>query len=100
MTLTPRGWIAIGLIALILLGVGAYAYQKARADRAEAQLAPAKASTKALDKVATETPQIRQDQQEKQREVDQIQGSDQRLPDGYGASLERLRRNQSNQHPR
>lgn len=100
MTLTPRGWIALGVLAVILLVIGTCAYQKSRADRAEAQLSPAKASTKALDKVSTETPQIRREQQEKQLEVDQIQGSDQRLPDGYGASLERLRRNQSNQHPR
>lgn len=50
-----------------------------------------KATSKALDNVATQTPAIRQEQKDKQREVDNIEGSDQRLPDGYGAELERLR---------
>jgi len=52
-----------------------------------------------LDKVAKETPAIRQDQQEKQDAVDEIEGSDGRLPAGYGAELERLRRNGKPQHP-
>ena len=54
------------------------------------------ATGKALDRVATETPVIRQEQAEKQREVDQIQGADTPLPDGFGKSLERVRRGNSN----
>lgn len=50
-----------------------------------------KATSKALDNVATQTPAIRQEQEDKQREVDNIEGSDQRLPDGYGDDLQRLR---------
>ena len=49
------------------------------------------ATGRALDTVARETPIIRQDQEEKQRAVDEIEGSDQRLPDGYGDSLQRVR---------
>lgn len=45
-----------------------------------------------LDKVAAETPVIRQEQEEKQREVDQIEGADTPLPDGFSAELERVRR--------
>jgi len=54
------------------------------------------ATGKALDRVATETPVIRQEQAEKQREVDQIQGADTPLPDGFGKSLERVRRGSGN----
>lgn len=54
------------------------------------------AAGKALDKVAEQTPIIRQDQEEKQREVDKIEGSGDRLPDGYGAELERVRRGNRN----
>lgn len=50
-----------------------------------------KVAAKSLDKVATETPAIRKEQEEKQREVDNIEGSDTRLPDGYGRDLQRLR---------
>jgi len=50
-----------------------------------------KATSKALDNVATQTPAIRQEQEDKQREVDNIEGSDQRLPDGYGRDLQQLR---------
>lgn len=50
-----------------------------------------KATSKALDTVATQTPAIRQEQEDKQREVEKIEGSDERLPDGYGADLQRLR---------
>ena len=49
------------------------------------------ATGKALDTVTRETPIIRQDQEEKQRAADEIEGSDQRLPDGYGDSLQRVR---------
>lgn len=97
--ITLRGWIALGIIAIVLLGVGTCAYQKHRADRAEARLAPAKASVDALNKVATETPIIRQEQAEKEREVERIEGSDTRLPDGYGESLQRVRRGKPNPHP-
>lgn len=52
----------------------------------------ARTTGKALDKVATEVPVIRQDQQERENEVDKIEGSDTKLPDGFAAELERLRR--------
>lgn len=70
-----------------------------RAARAEAQLVPAVASAKALDEVATATPAIRADQKEKEDEVDKIDGADARLPDGFGAELERVRRGQRDNHP-
>lgn len=80
-------WLA-AVVALIVLAV--FVLGKCDSDNRRDQ-GVAVATGKALDKVAQETPAIRQDQQERQREVDQIEGSDQRLPDGYGAELERLR---------
>lgn len=84
-------WIGIGVVALILALYGAYRFQEARANRAVAEARTATVTANALDKVATETTDIRHDQQEKQREVDEIPGSSDRLPDGYGADLQRLR---------
>lgn len=80
-------WLAAA-VALIVLAV----FVLGRCDRDKGRDQDVAVATgKALDMVAKETPAIRQDQQERQREVDQIEGSDQRLPDGYGAELERLR---------
>jgi Flp pilus assembly protein TadB len=81
---------AIVLTAFALLWT-AYSYQKARADRAVAEVRQHRVTTRALDTVAEQTQSIRSQQQETERAVDQIQGSDQRLPDGFGAELERLR---------
>lgn len=88
-------WIAGGVVLAALALWGAYNWQKARADRAEARLAPAIASVEALDRVATETAQIRSESAEKEKAVDQIEGSDTRLPDNFGRDLERVRRGKS-----
>ena len=47
---------------------------------------------KQLDRVAAETPVIREDQRKKEDEVENLPGADQRLPDGFSADLERVRR--------
>lgn len=90
-----RRWITLGaiVVALILAGV-TLSWCMGRGGRDDARVA--EATGKALDNVAKETPVIRQEQEEKQREVDQIEGSDTRLPDGYGESLERVRRGERN----
>lgn len=87
-----KWWLAIGAVSLVVILYAGYRYQSARADRAVAESRQAKATTEALDKVATQTPVIRAEQAEKERAVDAIQGSDTRLPDGYGRELERVRR--------
>lgn len=87
-----KAWLAIGAVALVLALWGAYSWQKARADRAEARLAPVTASRDALDRVAVKTDEIRSEQQEKQGAIEKIEGSDVRLPDGYGRLLECVRR--------
>lgn len=86
------------LIVLVLLAglgwkSGCDAAKSARADHTQAA-----ATGAALDNVARETPIIRQDQEEKQREVEQIPGADQRLPDGFGRDLERVRRGGRDSH--
>lgn len=95
-----RAWVSIGILAAVLTLWAAFKYQQARADRAEANLAPAVATGEALDTVATQTPIIRQDQQERQDAVDEITGSDDRLPDGFGSDLQRLRDGRPDRDPR
>lgn len=85
-------WIGIGVVALIVALFGAYKFQEARANRATAEARTATATSDALDTVAAETDKIRTDEKEKADEVAAIPGSDDRLPDGYGARLECVRR--------
>lgn len=90
-TLPLRVWIGIGIIALIVGLFGAYKFQEARANRAVTEARTAAVTADALDRVNTQTDGIRAEQQEKQNEVDSIPGSSDRLPDGYGADLQRVR---------
>lgn len=88
-----RKWVGLGVLIVVLclaFAVLTMCNNRNR-DNSRTQVA----TGKALDRVASETPVIRQEQAEKQREVDQIEGSDTRLPDGYGKSLERVRRGNS-----
>lgn len=90
-----RRWVTLCAIVVILIFVGVtLAWCAGRGGRDDARVAAV--TGKALDKVAEQTPVIRQEQEEKQREVEAIEGSDTRLPDGYGKSLERVRRGGSN----
>ena len=92
--LTLRGAVTIGcLIAALCFLLAILTMCNGRADdRARNQTA--NATGKALDTVTRETEIIQTDTTEKQREVDEIQGSDVLLPDGYGDSLQRVRRNE------
>ena len=87
--------IQIGAVIITLIFVGltlAYCVERGNAHRAKSEASIARATGKALDRVAAETPVIRQEQAEKQRAFDEIEGADERLPDGFGADLERVRR--------
>lgn len=84
---------AFGAVALIMLAlIFAVNHATKRAERAERAERQATATTKALDKAATDTANVRANQKEKEDEVTRIEGSDARLPDGFGAQLERVRR--------
>lgn len=79
----------VAVLALIMVFVTMCSTRQ-QLSRQDAQTA--RATGKALDRVADQTPIIRQEQKAKENEVAAIEGSDTRLPDGYGAALERVRR--------
>lgn len=85
-------WVGLGVVVLIASLYGAWKWEKARADRAVTEARQATVTSDALDKVATKTDQIRAETKEKQDAVNEIPGSDTRLPDGYGRQLECVRR--------
>lgn len=90
--------IAAGLaVALLALLSWRAACAKAASEGDRAGIAVATGT--ALDKVAADTQTIREEQKDKEDAVDQIPGADQRLPDGFGAGLERVRRGQQPAHP-
>lgn len=100
-TLTLRAWIALGVVVLAILLTVSWCADRARLKTMRGEATVAAATGEALDTVAEQTPVIRQEQVEKQREVEKIEGADQRLPAGFGASLERVRRgNGSGDDPR
>ena len=100
-TLTLRAWIVLGVIVLAILLTVSWCADRARLKTMRGEATVAAAVGEALDTVAEQTPVIRQEQAEKQREVEKIEGADQRLPAGFGASLERVRRgNGSGDDPR
>jgi hypothetical protein len=88
-----RRWVTLAavIIALIFVGLVLAWCAQGRSDTRDVARTEA-ATGKALDNVAAQTPIIRQEQEEKQADVDKIEGSDTRLPDGYGARLEEIRR--------
>ena len=99
--LTLRAWIALGVIVLALLLTMSWCADRARLKTMRGEATVAAATGEALDTVAEQTPVIRQEQAEKQREVEKIEGADQRLPDNFGRNLERVRRgNGSGDDPR
>lgn len=91
-----KAWALGGVVALILVLIVAVKVAVDRAERAERRAEQAQTTTKALDKVATETTGIRQEQKEREDEVDKIPGADAPLPAGFGADLERVRRGERN----
>lgn len=78
------------VILLIIIGLSmAWCGQRGANQKRDAVVA--KATGKALDRVAEQTPVIRQEQKEKENEVSAIEGSDARLPDGFARDLQRVR---------
>lgn len=93
------GVVAFCLLAVVIVTLS-YCSERRRVAEMRSERNIAVATGEALDKVAAETPVIRQEQQEKERAVDEIEGADQRLPDGFGAELERVRRGGERPHSR
>lgn len=89
-----RVWVIGGIALAFLVLASALKLTIDRAEKAEAKAAQAVATSKALDKVIIETSTIRQEQKEQESEVDKIPGASDRLPDGFGSDLERVRQRQ------
>lgn len=81
----------VAVLCFIMAGV-TMCVQRDRISGQKRDIQVAKTTGKALDKVTTKTETIRTDQKAKEDEVAKIEGSDQRLPDGFGRDLERVRR--------
>lgn len=86
-----RSLITIGAIVVVACLLFAVLTMCQGSKTQHAKLQTENATGKALDRVTTKTETIRNDQQEKQADVDTIQGSDQRLPDGFASDLQRVR---------
>ena len=99
--LTLRSWLILAAVVVVVVLLLSWCADRARLKTMRGEATVAAATGKALDTVAEQTPVIRQQQAEKQREVEKIEGADQRLPDNFGRNLERVRRgNGSGDDPR
>ncbi len=99
--LTLRSWLILAAVVVVVVLLVSWCADRARLKTMRGEATVAAATGKALDTVAEQTPVIRQEQAEKQREVEKIEGADQRLPDNFGRNLERVRRgNGSGNDPR
>lgn len=87
-----RKWVALGVTIAVLCLVFALLTMCQGRDVDRGRIRTEAATGKALDTVARETETIRTDEKEKADAVDAIPGSNDRLPDGYGARLECVRR--------
>lgn len=78
------------IVSLLCLSLAVFTMCRKPSARNEAKVSGSVG--KQLDRVAAETPAIREEQSEKQREAEKIEGADTPLPAGFGQSLERVRR--------
>jgi hypothetical protein len=90
--LNLRGYLILAAVVVALILAMSWCSDRARLKTMKAEARQGEVVGTALDNVAEQTPVIRQEQAEKQREVDSIQGADTRLPDGFAGELERVRR--------
>ena len=87
-----RRWVALGVIIAVLCLVFALLTMCQGRDFDRGRIRTEVATGDALDRVTRETSNIRNDEKEKSDAINAIPGSDDRLPDGYGAQLECVRR--------
>lgn len=83
--------VVILIVALLSWRGGCFSPRSVRDDARTANV-----TGQQLDKVAKEVPAIREEQKEKQDEVEKIEGADQPLPPGFGTELERVRKRPQN----
>lgn len=87
-----KQWLLFLFVAILFLALLGWRAGCTAAKQAQSRADIAVTTGEQLDKVAAQTPVIRQDQKEKEDEIEQLPGADQPLPDGFGAELERVRR--------
>lgn len=88
---TFRAYVTIGAIIVIACLLFAVLTMCQGSKTQHARLQTENATGKALDLVTTKTETINTDTKAKQDEADKIEGSDTKLPDGYGSALQRVR---------
>lgn len=88
---TFRAYVTIGAMIVIACLLFAVLTMCQGSKTQRAKLQTENATGKALDRVTTQTDAINTDTKAKQNEADKIEGADTRLPDGYGADLQRVR---------
>jgi hypothetical protein len=94
-----RSYLILAAVVVALILLMSWCSDRARLKTMKAEARQGEAVGTALDTVATQTPVIRQEQEEKERAVEQIQGADAPLPAGFGADLERVRRGGERRNP-
>ena len=97
--LNLRAYLTLGLIAVAAIFLLSWCADRARLKAAKTEARQGAVVGRVLDRVAAQTPEIRKEQEEKERAVEQIQGSDAPLPAGFGADLERVRRGNEHSNP-
>lgn len=88
---TFRAYVTIGAIIVIACLLFAVLTMCQGSKTQRAKLQTENATGKALDRVTAKTETINADTKAKQDEADKIPGANDRLPDGYGSALQRVR---------
>ena len=97
--LNLRAYLALGVALVAVILLLSWCADRARLKTLKVEARQSEVVGEALDEVASQTPVIRQEQEEKERAVEQIQGADAPLPPGFGADLERVRRGGERRNP-
>jgi hypothetical protein len=97
--LNLRAYLALALALVAVILTMSWCADRARLKTLKVEARQGQAVGKALDAVASQTPVVRREQEEKERAVEQIQGADAPLPAGFGADLERVRRGGERRNP-
>ena len=94
-----RSYLILAAVVVAMILLMSWCSDRARLKTMKAEARQGEVVGTALDAVVAQTPVIRQEQEEKERAVEQIQGADAPLPAGFGADLERVRRGGERRNP-
>ena len=94
-----RSWLILAAIVVGVIVLLSWRSSCASARDAKSEARQESTVAEQLDGVAAKTPVIRQEQKEQEDAVENLPGADQRLPDGFGRDLERVRRGGERRNP-